>query len=412
MHLSVPKLGGQVDQDGWKKYDCYELSKSGDTDKCVARPITMNRVTVHPRSGTGSELPTWYRTWKKNEQKATGTTVENRYILSMVRGDNSDFGWREPLIELRFGTKKNDKLEIDDRNIGPCSGGGDYSSYGTGTPHPIVGDPRTLLTDIRQAPFYTWIPDIRDTDELPDEGVSIFVVTEFNDSTKESEFDGMSQFIFGVEEPIPFGAKGRFKAGIGGQRISDTSVAQFLNIGDEPSGYIEVIRFDEEVLHVKLGGNYCIFTLENPDCSGNHTVAAEMIRPFGWTYDRAQRPVAVFTPGMEEYARQVEAIMGGFVTGLPIGNPTGSPGAPGTGTATSGSASSSSGGAQACQCTCEEYEALEKMAEKFDDSALDDLEGTPEEYVALMEDDTFTMLMACSMTCMQQYSMCEVPEDR
>lgn len=157
-------------------------------------------------------------TWWIAEQKASSATTKNRYILSLVTGDNFPAISSYPAT-IEFGMRANTELKIEKNKPTLCSGSGTNASMGVGPPHPVTGDPRAILSDLRQGPFFTAMPDVRGLDGIFEEGITVVTVTEFGDATPENQMSGQSIFHFGFEEPLRFGAKGKFPAGVGGNRM-------------------------------------------------------------------------------------------------------------------------------------------------------------------------------------------------
>ena len=414
LHVSVPALGGDIMRDSKpEKYDCYTQSRSGAIIGCSATPLTIEKPppgeTKHVQRKDGPGTATWSRTWWTAEQKATAATTKNRYILSLVTGDKFLAISSYPAI-IEFGMKANPRLEIEKNGSTLCSGAGTNASMGVGPPHPVTGDPRAILSDLRQGPFFTAMPDVRGLDGSFEEGITVVTVTEFGDATPDNEVTGQSIFHFAFEEPLRFGAKGKIPAGVGGNRMGggDGDITFYGNLGDEPSGEVEVVRFDREVLHLKLSGKYCkINSSTEFECRGNYAVSAEMIRPFGWTHDMAQTPRAIFTPGMEPYARQVGAIISGAGFNPTPGNPFGFPSGPGQSAAPgasgnpAASGAGSSGGSQGCACSCEEFEKIVAIGKEMED--------LPEDAIPDLGSFDFG-LVQCTMQCAQAYAGCEVEE--
>jgi hypothetical protein len=425
LHMSVPAMGARVRRNGWETYDCKTMSSSGNTRTCVADPMTVTteeasddesdvKLEAMPRKTTpadGGDAATthWYRTWRMARQQATGGSATNRYIVGLIAGYATSLNSDTYTVDVTFGTTLTNEFEIDGSKGPDCSESGTLGSFGTGTPHPAVGDPRALVADIRQGPFFTWLPDYRGMDGFSDEGMSIFQVADYNLDTEENAMQGRSQFIIGVEPQIPFGATGRFPAWTGGHRLG-TNLAFYQNIGDDPSGYVEVVRFDNEVLHVKVGGRYCIFEPGDDECRGEHTMSAEIVRPFGWTYDRAQIPTAVFTEDMEEYARQNETVMRGAGLGLTLGGPFGPSGGSGGGGPSSGPGTGGGGaGQQPCACSCDELVEISKTMDLIGDADLfgEDAPPLPDG----VEPTDVVRAMQCSMQCVQNYMRCDEARD-
>jgi hypothetical protein len=144
----------------------------------------------------------------------------------------------------------------------------------------------------------------------------------------------------------------------------------------------------------------------NGRCTSVETVEGEVIKAFGWVYDRAQTFTSIDTPVMGLYRALFDDILPGGngptmpatgINGAQQG-PAASIGASGPGTASAGA---STGSAQACTCSCEELKELDARMEVFSETARD------------LEDDEIPDLsnfpvnaMGCLMQCAQAYATC------
>lgn len=409
LHLSVPELGGTLVSG--QTYDCYGASRRGAIYTCNATPLTYTnkqnqQADVKSALGAGNKA-TWSRSWRVTGQMADTSTVENRYLLSLVTGDGLTISAKSFKVELEFGLRMNSDLRIDNGKPSNSSGGGTSETFGVVPPHPVKGDPANLL-EPRQGPFFTAMAAMQPgVDGFPEQGIPFVSVTEFGEEAPDEPVEGQSLFQFFFEEPLLFGVKGNFPAGIGGSRMGPGDNVMFYgNVGDKPSGRVEVVRFDREVLHLKLSGRYCEITMHSPECTGNKSVSVEMVRPFGWAHDIAQRPTSVFTPITELYARQVDALISGY-TGPPtaedgpdLTNGPNGPSGPGNNGNSSGPFGSGGlGVSESCTCSCEEFEEISRAAEA--------MEELPDDEMPDLSSFDFGIVQ-CAMECMQAYMSCDM----
>lgn len=401
LHLSTPKMGGVL-EDGAPGSDCYEHSQTGFKPRCILKPLTS-------KSPPSSEIVDgrWSRAWFTPQQRATGSTLENRYILSAAR---YFYGGApgEQSINLTIGT---DTTSITrEGNEVKCPSSGVDTSIGVTHPHPVTTPTLGIQSQQFDAlPFLVGLgsPDALDPDK---KGISSIVLKEYGDYSTDAEVEGKFQFEFRTEKPIPFGSKGKYPAMITGTQLG-AAMAIVSNPGDKPSGSIEVIRFDDQLLHVKVSGKYCLRTIQDPYCRDNYTVSGEVTKPLGWAYDRKQKPVAVFTPGMEPYARLFDGMLpktpvpATFPTTTPSGGNASAPSDSSAADAASSSAADAAASAinssqqSTCDCSCAEKDRLAEKLDTFKDANtgedMPDLSSLP------------MQAMTCMMQCMMQFAACE-----
>jgi len=391
LHLSTPKMGGFLAEEGKRwQFDCYGQSLYGFKPRCViTKPLTSK-----------DEDKRVIRSWFTPQQRATGNTLENRYILSAAR---KKYGGppKEQLINLTIAAERT-SVERDGKKV-KCPSSGVDTSIGQTHPHPVTGPlPGTQNQHTNMLPFLVGLgsPDAMDPDK---EGISAIVLKEFNDNTPDAELAGKYLFEFRTEKPILFESKGTYPAAISGSRMGNAG-GIVGNPGDKPAGSIEVIRFDDQLLHVKVSGRYCLRTLPDMRCRGNYPVSGEVIKPFGWTYDRAQKPRAIFTPGMEPYARLFDGVLpmapkpATFPTTTPGDSTSASSGSAAAAAATAGSATGASD-QTACDCSCAEKNRLGAELKALGDTNSG--EGMPDMSRFPMQ------AMTCMMQCMMQFAACE-----
>jgi hypothetical protein len=212
-------------------------------------------------------------------------------------------------------------------------------------------------------------------------------------------------------EGIPFGATGSYRGMATGLRhpTGGPEDAYFPlpnpATGEFENGTVTVVRYDEELLHVRLEGEVCRWgnLLRNAQgtvtgCRQLETFSGEIIKPFGWLYDSEQTFTSIDTPGMQLYRQDLMAALSEMPF-VPV-----SPGAPGP----SDNADDDEPTFQdpfgaapvACDCSCDAFAHLQGELE-----ALEALQ-TQLDPMALME--RAAPVYQCLMECMMDFVACEV----
>jgi hypothetical protein len=165
--------------------------------------------------------------------------------------------------------------------------------------------------------------------------------------------------------------------------------------GGTPSAVIDVIEFSDKLLHVRASGQYCLGADydKNRQCRNPQDFEAEIVKPFGWTYDSAQAFASVDTPGMEIYRRHfyeaIRAIPGLTLPAMP--DPDQPPEDPTDTSPTAPTASS-----VACDCSCTSFiRTRQLMKEKKKTNATGQM------------DPEVLSIMSCSLQCMGEWSQCK-----
>ena len=414
IHLSAVRLGGETTFD-WSttEFDCYELSKSGKADKkkpyCVIKPQTG---TKGKNKDISLQNKSHVRSWFTYQQKSIATSVENIYVFSNVPHEPNGQKYStirfERTVAVSATRMKNNGAEME------CPGSGANKPTRTGALNSKPGDGylASLPTDATAMPFLIAEAGAGLIDD-GDEGLAAVFLHEYPDGADEDEIVGRSTFTFRTEKPVRFGAVGTYPAAVSGTQLivgpgAATGEGMLVNASSkEPSGTMEVVRFDDELLHVRVRGRYCrVSNMVNGRCTSVETVEGEVIKAFGWVYDRAQTFTSIDTPVMGLYRALFDDI-------LPNGNgltapansinggrqgPGASIGAPMPGTSSAGG---STGSVQACKCSCEELAELDARMEAFSETAQDlgddeipDLSNFP------------VNAMGCMMKCAQAYAEC------
>ena len=413
IHLSAVRLGGET-MSGRRttEFDCYKLSTPADETKdkpyCVIKAQTGTKGIKKDVDFKGGS---YVRTWFTYQQKSIASSVENIYILSNVP-HKPDAQERYKPIERTVAVSATRAKKNGEKMKCPGSAVNKPTRTGALNSKPGDGYLASSQMDATGMPFLIAEAGAGLIDD-GDEGLAAVFLHEYPDEAEEDKLMGRSTFTFRTEKPVLFGAVGTYPAAVSGTQLifgpgAATGEGMLVNASSEkPSGTMEVVRFDDELLHIRVRGRYCrASNMVNGRCTSVETVEGEVIKAFGWVYDRAQTFTSIDTPVMGLYRALFDDILPGGngptmpatgINGAQQG-PAASIGASGPGTASAGA---STGSAQACTCSCEELKELDARMEVFSETARD------------LEDDEIPDLsnfpvnaMGCLMQCAQAYATC------
>jgi hypothetical protein len=264
------------------------------------------------------------------------------------------------------------------------------------------------------------------------------------DDIDDDEYNGALLFtVQPVDGPIRFGTRGSVAAKlITGLELTDTQVIDNMIMmvpAEQKVGNIEVIAFDDDLLHLEVTGYYC--RMRNVDMQNNHcrkveTFNAAVIRPFGWAYDGAQTFVSIDTPGIAEYRKLLGNSLfgggaGGFgFPGMPAMGMPGGMAMPGAGVSANGrpcitlppgmtaadmdedvplcpgaaappavQAQSPVEPSGSCTCSCAEFRAIQAAADEL--SRRGDESGDMPDFSGVDMSK-----LACAFQCVARYASC------
>jgi len=396
IHLSTAYIDTTVASTK-KKFNCY---KDANTKKstCVNKPFTGKMPGQNPQMKS--------RTWLSEPLIADSQNVDSQYMVSFVPinpTDNKHVNNSKTTIQLTVAldhtslttstigkakkatTQAGLSGQVGSTNLNALSTIPMSGSLGVANVMSLEG----LLANTESLsllPFGMNIPDVT-------EGLRGLHIVTFDDLVEKDDSDGESEFVSKIrvmlafEEPIQPGSTGSFKGSVFGMLnpdLEDTNPNNMLvNIGDEPSGIVEIIEYSTDLLHMKASGTYCrIYNMSEAGvCQQVESFQAEVVKPFGLAYGTAGFN-SVDTPGMKLYRGELAAKV---VTKLM--DETRNAPEPDTDEAEASPPSQ----AQSCSCSCQEYQQLTQSIDGISESP-------PEDPMQMMK---------CMMPCMMQYAQCE-----
>lgn len=423
LHLAAARMGGRVpDQPGLEK-GCYEFARSHRKQPaCLDKPFTGKRGGESAATKAG-----WVRTWLSLRQDAADGRLENLYIIAHtpprptdtrhVKGPPQRVRLVVGLEHHRLTTSQGgqSKKTTARVNLKPTETPPMDGSEGLG----LMGEDAMskLIFAINTPAAHAFGPGI----------ATIEVIA--NKPAHDGELEPELTLALQVEgEPIPFGARGRFNARVSlaeeatWDRLADLgapggSVAEaeawaqraaaILGSGvgggarSDPAqnAQIEVLAFDDDLLHLSASGSYCLMADIDDDtgrCRNPQAFEAELITPFGWIWDSAQAFVSVDTPGMQLWREAVRNPLAGLLGGLPTIPPAPSPPRPSPAPAPSPAAPD--GGAVStapCDCSCTAYRRMQTLGQGVE---------TAEQFDRILPE--LTALTACTVSCVGQWTEC------
>lgn len=214
---------------------------------------------------------------------------------------------------------------------------------------------------------------------------------------------------------IPFGQKGRYRATVlltdeaavanlqelppaatpAEAEALGEAIGELVNRGMMGGGKgvgeaeIEVIAYDDDLLHLRASGTYC--HLRDADrtqggCRAPKPFEAELITPFGWVWDAEQAFVSADSAGMQDYRGQLAGPIE-RMRAEPEPEPAAAPREPAPATAS-----------YTCTCTCAEYDHLRNLGP---------LIAAPATSAAAMQD--LLNMQTCPELCMEAWMSCIKP---
>jgi hypothetical protein len=437
LHLTAARVSNTV---GGGTFDCYEeAQKGGPNTLCLHKPFVGARGgrELSPSDGAGvtASGSGFAKTWLGIEQiPSGGDPIENVYFLvhtpvrprDATHGDANnperqsvevDIGMERHKITVATGPTTASASVNGPAGLGlvPMRGGGSASS--PDDPLGLMGSITSVMdmaTDpdamsqglfLQNMPMGTTLP----TMEGACDGICMVMVDQKEvrpDGYGGHELATVSAISLGLEEPVPFGATGTFKAMVTGCDQEDCE--RGIGMG---AGQVTVMRYDDQVLHLTASGEYCVIRgLASLTCSDRRTFNAEVLKPFGWAYDGGRTFTSIDTPGMAEYreytTKALAEVMPGVVTVWRTAeHPRPGEDAPAPGEDGQGGGGGGGGGvvAPACDCTCEGYDALMAAVDEYQAAlkAANDEGRPPPPTPPAMQ-----TVMRCTMQCARQWGAC------
>ena len=406
LHLSAAYMKEKVVSFGGA-LNCYKEGRKVKQPLCLNKPFTAKKPSLDTTNSGG-----FSKTWLTNAQETTDGSIENMYLLTYSPDQPSD-------VKHANQVKQSVRLTFAlDRSTLATSKGKALKVEGTanqlGTTGALDQIPMTS-GNIDEAPVDIFV-DPEATSQLlfnmntpgtffgSEGGLTAVVISEVSDVG--AYLEPKMSLIMSATQPIPFGATGTFLADIQGAELNNPEFV-FENVADDPSGSITVIEFSEDLLYIKISGQYCyhpILDVKKENCQlGNFEGA--IIKPFGWVYDGAQGFSSIDTPGMEIYRKALYSDVFVDLFNLPAfpGESTDSspPATPTDSTNNDPVNADSDSGVidldAPCECSCEEFNLFISLRDQ-----------TEEEQDTELEDLLFQRGMQCMMPCALAYAECTV----
>lgn len=442
LHLTASRLGGTI---GGEPFECYDYAKAmGPSALCIDKPFTGSKgrqLADIDQGGVTNRDGFFVKTWLGAEQEHTGGgSVENLYFMvhAPVYPKDAEHDVMikpgEQYVQVEIGLERHRLAQSG--STGKKATASVNGTAGLGTVPMQGGEgsqaegPEGLLASITAAmnagtnpeamsqtmflqntPMGTLLPGAGPCED----GICTIMIEE-----KETRPDGYGRYelattsalSLSLEEPIPFGGSGTYKAVVSG--CAGESCDDGIKMGE---GQVSVIRFDDEVLHLHASGSYCVIRglASLSSCQDPTPFEAEVLKPFGWAYDRARTFTSIDTPGMAEYREYLSKSLAGVIPNAPgvwrkqVDAEPVSAGEPGSsdGGAGEGVEGGSTGGgvvAPMCDCSCDGYRALmdavaayQAEAQAAEDAGRQPAPPPPE----------VGMVTQCAMQCAMQWGSCQ-----
>lgn len=430
LHLAVSRMSGRVPDAPEMEKGCHVAArKHPGKPVCVTKPFTGRKGASDDMSTREKQHDgTWVKTWLTLAQETNSDPIDNLYMLvhTPVRPSDQRHANRDrQKVDLVIGLERHQLATATHGNAGRV-----IASVNNHRTEPVPMSPSEPVQSSQAVQGFeamSKLPFLMNTVRIPKThgpGISTLTVSDTRHVAGADPEPTITLTLTVAEGTIPFGATGRFKAHVllsdepGMRRIekldmgtaSTPAGAEALGRaiaglagaasggntqGDEPSATIEVITFDNHLLHLRASGQYCLTRDYDRQraCLQPKNFHAEIIKPFGWTYDNAQEFISVDTPGMEIYRRFLYQQMRAL-PGMTLPPPPG----PDDSLPDNGSKPPAGGqpGAQGCDCSCDAYTQSRKI-----------LKAQKQNQRAAMPSPDLLNIMSCSLQCMQSWSRCK-----
>ena len=451
LHLTAARVPSTV---GGETLECYDYTDpaspryGGRFALCLDKPFTGSegrQLEPSDLGGATVNASQWYvKTWNGVEQveRRPNSTLrdlalrdaqplENLYFLSHVpldprdrRHDVQDNPFSEQSVRFEIRVDRAKMTRADDGSkpttasvngsagLGmiPMQGGEGAQANGMEALRADIlaaanmgSDPEALSQGLflQNMSMGTLFPDVG-----PCDGVCTVMLDE-----KEERTDGFGghtlettrTVALSLEEGIPFGAGGTYKAHVTG--CAGINCADGIIFG---KGSVSVLEYNDDVLRLRATGSYCIINsiASLNDCRDPVPFDAEINKPFGWAYDRARTFTSIDTPGMAEYREYLMQALGDVMPNAVAGAGGAAAGSQGQagGTTQGGGAGTGAGAqggavAQTCDCTCTGYRTVMNAMAAYQAAMR---AGTQPD-TSLVSPNT---ARRCAMRCATQWSSC------
>ena len=358
LHLAIAYSTGVAVESGGT-LDCYRNPRGASS----SRPCLVKAFVGEKRTGTG-EAGLLARTWLSDQYETQGGGMEILYLLSHAPVNPTDGQHdRAAVVQTADFTValQTTSLVTSAEGSSPRASAAvnDVPETGTVPMSGVDAGAAGLFASALLRPGSAF-PGL----ELPSGapvGDGIRTLT-LRDSLGAQPGSGLEIRLQLLERPLTLGGEGVYRAyvtgtsgGAGGDggglpsamfRLPTGAAAGLsgmlvnVPVNDRAgSAAIQVLEFSDDLLHLRVEGSYCRgqnLDVQTGACRAPETFRANVLRPFGWTYDVEQEFGSIDTPGMVEYRKYLPygrtvltAIPGVPVPGGPTSTRAGGSGAGG-----------------------------------------------------------------------------------
>lgn len=425
LHMAHASLSEKVIGGSGLENGCYKLE-----EKARGKPACL----IKPHTGQRQGSPDgWVRTWASPRQETTQGGFENLYIFAHTPVHPKDLRHSHKMppqqVRLSIGL---DHMKLTTNATGPvrkATASVNMTSTeripmkGSEAPSLHGGVPGFDADALAKLPFQINVPSAA---QGLGAGLRMVELTA-NDLTSGGALDPTHRLVLQPESgSIPFGSTGRFPVRVtlsdegaveqlndlpqavtpGDAYAQAQKIAALVNSGVMGGGdnvgraEIEVLAFNDDLLHLRASGSYCRMSdadRKTGACRNPQAFEGEVITPFGWVWDGAQRFVSTDTEGMKLYRQRIRGQIGG-ATG--DGGPDVSP--PAGGLQTSASTAQVIDPPEVeqaeCTCSCLEYQHFRSLGPRMADPAQ-----------SAQASAELQAMMHCPTQCMPQWMTCLRP---
>lgn len=422
LHLSLAYAKGPIVDLG-RDFNCYREVSRGTlpADKfCFLDPFQGRRGGQSERGqdGPGSLA----RTWSGYVQAAPEGTLENLYLVSHVPVRPTDAEHAQgPQRGRRTAQRAELSVSVELTRLATTTEGeattarADVKAPGGAN---LVFGAEGALSGVARFVDPNLVTQASETmdaapgsGQLAGQGLRDFSIHQMKPGSEGGDPPELTINLSLLQRQIHFGSTGTYTAYVSGTtaaggglgavaratfgRLVPGQSGQIVNIPPTDSigsATVEVLEYSHDLLHLKASGKYCAdYDFPAQRCRKPGEFQAEVVKPFGWTFDDAQRFVSLDSEGMAEYRKYNQELIPELFEAMP-----GLPGAPGQPSGAGGGAGAGGQAEGACACSCDEFKELQ---EKLQESAKQGGKAGPP--AGAMR------FMTCSMQCRPQYMACQ-----
>ena len=420
LHVSLAYAKGQIVDLG-RDFNCYREVTGGTlpADKfCFLDPFVGRRGAQSERGDDG--VGSLAKTWIGYRQVASEATLENLYLVSHVPVRPTDAEHAKgPQRGRRTVQQVELSVAVELTRLATTTNGeartarADVKAPGGAN---LVFGPEGALSGVSRFVDPDLVAQASATvDATPgapsgDLGLRDLSVHQVKPGSEGGDPPELTINLSLRERSIYFGSTGTYTAYVSGTTAAGGGLGAFARatvgrmvpgqsgqIVNMPptdsigSATVEVLEYSHDLLHLRASGKYCAdYNFPAQRCRKPGEFQAEVVRPFGWTFDDSQRFVSFDTEGMAEYRKYNQEMVRGVLDAMP-----GLPGVSGPPGARAGADGGQVEGG--CACTCDEFKELQQELQEATEQGGDKAGPPPEA----------TQFMFCSLKCRPQYMACQ-----